>query len=69
MSVVDIEYEADRIQDAYDTIEQALVGIVSADDWRSALGFIEASTRYGYQLRKRMLTEAINHSRVEVSDV
>ncbi len=63
-TINEIRKQTTRIQDAYETIEDAVVTIASAKDWRIALGFVEDVNRCGYQLRKRMLDEAIRASRV-----
>jgi len=67
--VDEVQCQTERICDAYNTIERALTDVDTAEGWRSVLGFVEESSMYGYQLWKRMLTEAVNSNRVEVSDV
>lgn len=63
LSLADIRVEADRIEDAYETIDRAVVTLTDAEEWRVALGLIEAAQRRGYDVKKRMLSHASKLSR------
>jgi len=58
----EIHAQADRIEDAYETIGRALLDVPDAEGWRVALGFVEGASRRGWELRKAMLNEAVRRS-------
>ncbi len=63
LSLADIRAEADRIEDAYETIDRAVVTLTDAEEWRIALGLLEGAQRRGWEAKKRMLSHASKLSR------
>jgi hypothetical protein len=56
--LAEVRAQADRIEDAYETIERAVVTLSDPEEWRIALGLIEGTNRRGYDVKKRMLSHA-----------